>query len=138
MSTHFDNVCRVIAREMVAAGLSATVAPVPAALAASRIMAGEARASVILELTERYRSQEATPKAEPVKPEPTGPEPLHVRFAREAGKTAASARTAADRVSDAVALGNPWGRDSFNVTRQQLVAGLDPDRAAQLRREAGR
>lgn len=136
---HIERVERVIARDMVKAGLSEVVAPTPAREAARRIMAGEPAPKVIRDLVYHYRGTDSTTKAEPArKPqaEPTGPEPLHVRYAREAGKVAPAARTAADRVSAALAGGNPW--QTGNITHQQLVGHLDPTAAARLKREAAR
>ncbi len=78
MSTHFDNVSQVIAREMVTAGVSEANASVQAAMATARILAGEPSISVIRELVDRYRLAKAT------KAGPKTSEPLHVTIAKSA------------------------------------------------------
>lgn len=48
------------------------------------------------------------------------------------------ARRTADKIEAALAAGNPYAAGSTSVTRQAMIEALDPNKAAELRAEAGR
>lgn len=74
-----------------------------------------------------YTTRKAAPKAE------TGPKNLtHEMAVTVAAQKQVRAANNARKVE-----GNPWNRDSWNLTHQMVIAKGDPDRAARLRGEAG-